>query len=75
MPCHAMPCHAIFIISFLIVKLKGLTPLIPESAIGLRRMWENNIKMDVREITCEGGRWMELGQNPKFGGSELKSFF
>jgi hypothetical protein len=25
-----------------------------------RRMWEDNIKMDVREMGCEDGRWMEL---------------
>jgi hypothetical protein len=25
-----------------------------------RERWEGNIKIDFREIVCEGGRWMEL---------------
>jgi hypothetical protein len=27
------------------------------------RKWDNNIKMDLREICCEDGRWMELAQD------------
>jgi hypothetical protein len=29
----------------------------------LRMRWEDNIKMDFREIGCEDGRCMELFQN------------
>lgn len=25
--------------------------------------WEDNIKLDLREVYCEGGRWMELDQD------------
>jgi hypothetical protein len=29
----------------------------------VRRSWEDNIKMDLKEMGCEGGRWMELAEN------------
>jgi hypothetical protein len=29
----------------------------------LRRMWEDNIKMDIRQIYYEGGKWMELAED------------
>lgn len=25
--------------------------------------WEDNIKMDIREVGCERGKWMELAQD------------
>ena len=28
-----------------------------------RRRWENNIKMDLQEVECEGMDWIELVQN------------
>jgi hypothetical protein len=28
-----------------------------------RRRWEDNIKMNLKEICCEGGKWMELAQD------------
>jgi hypothetical protein len=28
----------------------------------LSRRWDDNIKMDVRKLCCEGGRWIELAQ-------------
>jgi len=28
----------------------------------LRRRWEDNIKIDLREMCYEDGRWMELAQ-------------
>ena len=27
-----------------------------------RRRWENNIKMDLQEVGCEGMDWIELAQ-------------
>jgi hypothetical protein len=30
---------------------------------GRLRMWQNNIKMDLKEIGCEERRWMELAEN------------
>ena len=29
----------------------------------LRRGWEDNIKMDLQEVGCEGMDWIELAQN------------
>ena len=29
----------------------------------LRRTWEDNIKMDLQEVGCEGTDWMELAQD------------
>jgi hypothetical protein len=28
-----------------------------------RRRWEDNIKMDLQEVGCEGMDWIELAQN------------
>jgi hypothetical protein len=28
-----------------------------------RRRWEDNIKVDLREICFKDGRWVELGRN------------
>jgi len=28
-----------------------------------RRRWESNIKMDLREVGCEGMDWIELAQD------------
>ena len=28
-----------------------------------RRRWENNIKMDLQEVGCEGMDWIELAQD------------
>ena len=28
-----------------------------------RRRWEGNIKMDLQEVGCGGGDWMELAQD------------
>jgi len=29
----------------------------------LRRRWEDNIKMDLQEVGCENGNWVELAQD------------
>jgi hypothetical protein len=29
----------------------------------LRRGWENNIKMDLREIVIDGANWIQLAQD------------
>jgi hypothetical protein len=29
----------------------------------LRRKWENNIKMDLKEVGCGGMDWIDLGQD------------
>jgi len=29
----------------------------------MRQRWEDNIKMDFREIGCDHGRWTELSQD------------
>ena len=28
-----------------------------------RRRWEDNIKMDLQEVVCEGMEWIELAQD------------
>ena len=28
-----------------------------------KRRWEDNIKMDLREVACEGMDWIELAQD------------
>jgi len=28
-----------------------------------RRRWEDNIRMDLREVECGGGDWIELAQD------------
>jgi len=30
---------------------------------GLRRRWEDNIKMDLQEVECGGMDWTELAQD------------
>jgi len=42
----------------LVGKLQGKRPLGRS-----RRRWENNIKMDLQEIGCEGMDWIELAQD------------
>jgi hypothetical protein len=34
----------------------------------LKRRWEDNIKMDIREIGWEGVNWIHLAQDSKSGG-------
>ena len=42
----------------LVEKLKGNRP------IGRpRRRWEDNIKMDLREVGCDPGKWIILGED------------
>ena len=41
----------------LVVKHEGRSPLGRP-----RRRWENNIKMDLQEVGCEGTDWIELAQ-------------
>jgi hypothetical protein len=41
----------------LVLKPEGKRPLGRP-----RRRWENNIKMDLQEVGCEGMDWIELGQ-------------
>jgi hypothetical protein len=31
--------------------------------VRLKKGWENYLKMNLREIRCEDGRWMELAQD------------
>ena len=28
-----------------------------------RRLWEDNIKIDLREVGCDSGEWIELAQD------------
>jgi hypothetical protein len=42
----------------LVGKPDGKRPLLRS-----RRRWEDNIKMDVQEIRCEGLNWIELAQD------------
>ena len=42
----------------LVGKLEGRRPL-----GGPRRTWEDNIKMDLREVGCGCVDWMELAQD------------
>jgi len=42
----------------LVGKLEGRRPLGRP-----RRRWENNIKMDLQEVGCEGMDWIELAQD------------
>ena len=28
-----------------------------------RRTWENNIKMDLREVDCDPGEWIDLAED------------
>jgi len=43
---------------FLVGKPDGTRPLGRP-----RRRWENNIKMDLQELGCEGMDWIELAQD------------
>jgi hypothetical protein len=38
--------------------------LVRNLLLGSRGRWENIINVDLREICCEDGRWMELAQDP-----------
>ena len=33
-----------------------------------RRRWEDKMKMDLREVCCDVGKWIDLAQNRKNGG-------
>jgi hypothetical protein len=44
--------------SILVGMLEGKTPL-----RRLRSRWEDNIRMDLREIVWEGLDWIQLGQD------------
>ena len=33
-----------------------------------RRRWDNNIKMDLQEVGCQGMDWIDLSQNRAGGG-------
>jgi len=43
-----------------------------------RRRWQDNIKFDVRKVSYEDGKWMELAQNcvrwQAFGIDGVRSF-
>ena len=43
---------------FLVGKPQGKRPLGKH-----RRRWEDNIKMDLQEVECEGMYWVELAQD------------
>ena len=37
---------------------------IQNSVVGWpRRRWEDNIKMDLKEVGCDAGNWIDLAQN------------
>ena len=42
----------------LVGKPKGKTPLGSP-----RRRWEDNIKMDLREVGCDPGEWIDLAED------------
>jgi hypothetical protein len=42
----------------LVVKPEGKSP-----HGRLRRKWENNIKVDLKEVRCGGKDWLDLGQD------------
>jgi hypothetical protein len=42
----------------LVLKPEGKTPFGTS-----RRRWEDNIKMDLQEVRCEGMDWIELAQD------------
>ena len=42
----------------LVGKLEGTIPL-----RRTRRRWEDNIKMDLQEVGCEGTDWIDLTQD------------
>ena len=42
----------------LVGKLEGKRPLGRP-----RRRWENNIKMDLREVGCDAGEWRDLAED------------
>ena len=33
-----------------------------------RRRWEDNIKMDLREVGCDPGEWIDLAEDRTNGG-------
>ena len=42
----------------------------PEGKISLgrpRRRWEDNIKMDLKEVGCDAGDWIDLAQDRSNG--------
>ena len=41
--------------SIVVVKLEGERPL-----GSLRRRWEDDIEMDLREMSCDTGDWIDL---------------
>ena len=42
----------------LVVKPEGKRPLGRP-----RRRWENNIRMDLREVACDPGEWIDLAED------------
>jgi hypothetical protein len=34
-----------------------------KQSLGTPRRWDDNIKMDLREVGCEDGKWMELTED------------
>jgi len=47
----------------LVAKPEGKRPLVRP-----RRRWEDNIKMDLHEVDCEGMDWIELAEVGTGGG-------
>jgi hypothetical protein len=45
-------------VGFFVGRLEGKRPLGRP-----RRMWEDNIKMDLREVGIDGANWIRLAQN------------
>ena len=44
--------------SVLVGKLEGKRPIVRP-----RRRWEDNIKMDLREVGCDSGEWIDLAED------------
>ena len=42
----------------LVVKPEGKIPLVRPM-----RRWEDNIKMDLREVSCDHGEWIDLAED------------
>jgi hypothetical protein len=62
-----MLCYAVVLYQIqkcLVVKLKGLIPLMPKPTTGMRRVWQDNVKVDIRGNGCDDGRWIELACKP-----------
>ena len=53
----------------LVGKSKGKRPLGRP-----RHKWEDNIKMDLQEVGCEGADWIELAQDEPSGSIKCGEF-